>query len=250
MIYFIGAGPGDPELLTVKGKKILAQCEMVIYAGSLVHRGLLRYARKGREFYDSARLSLEEIIALMEKAHRLGYHVARLHSGDPAIYGAVREQVEELKKRHIPFEIIPGVSSFCAASAALRGELTVPGVSQTVILTRLAGRTPVPEREDLERLVVHGATLVVFLSINRLAEIVEKIARGYPPHTPCAVVYHVTWEDETIIRGTLATILAQVEKTPICKGALFIVGEVLGETWSRSQLYHPSFAHGFRGERE
>ncbi|MGQ9472682.1 MAG: precorrin-4 C(11)-methyltransferase [Candidatus Caldatribacteriaceae bacterium] len=241
MIYFIGAGPGDPELITVKGKRILANCQVVIYAGSLINPALLHYTEEKAEKYDSSYLSLEEIIKIMEKAHGKGYNVARLHSGDPSLYGAIREQIEELKKRQISFEIVPGVSSFTGASAVLQKELTVPGISQTVILTRLSGRTPVPENESLEKLALHGSTMVVFLSTERIKEVVEKLREGYHPRTPAAVVYHATWEDQVAVRGNLSDIAKKVQEAEIRRSALLIVGNVLGEEWYRSFLYNPLF---------
>lgn len=241
MIYFIGAGPGNPELITVKGQKILANCQVIIYAGSLINPALLHYADEKAEKYDSSCLSLEEIINIIEKTHGKGYDVARLHSGDPSLYGALREQIEELKKRRIPFEIVPGVSSFTGVAAALQKELTVPGISQTVILTRLFGRTPVPEKESLEKLALHKATMIVFLSTGRIKEVVEKLRKGYHPKTPAAVVYHATWEDQMVVWGELSDIAQKVQEAKIKRSALLIVGNVLGGKWHRSFLYNPLF---------
>jgi len=248
MIYFIGAGPGDPELLTIRGKKILEQCEVVIYAGSLVNPAILQYAQRAIRFHNSAGLHLEAIVAIMEEAHRQGYSVARLHSGDPSIYGALREQVEELKKRRIPFEVIPGVSSFQAAAARLGQELTVPGVTQTVILTRMGGRTPVPEKEKLGDLARHRATMAIFLSVDRLEQVVQELSSEYPPDTPVAVVHRVTYQDEEIFWGTLEDIVEKVRHRGLSRQSLILVGEALGERFSPSCLYHSSFTHGFRKE--
>ncbi|MGC8777114.1 MAG: precorrin-4 C(11)-methyltransferase [Candidatus Caldatribacteriaceae bacterium] len=246
MIYFIGAGPGDPELLTIRGKNLLERCEVVIYAGSLVNRAVLQYAQRAIQFHNSAGLHLEAIVAIMEEAHRQGYSVARLHSGDPSIYGAIREQIEELKKRHIPFEVVPGVSSFQAAAARLGRELTVPGVAQTVILTRLGGRTPVPEKEQLRDLARHRATMVIFLSVDRLEQVVQDLSLGYPPDTPAAVVHRVTYQDEEVLWGTLGDIVEKVHGRSLIRQSLILVGEALGEQFLPSCLYNASFTHGFR----
>lgn len=246
MIYFIGAGPGDPELLTLKGKRILSMCEVVIYAGSLVNRAILCYSRPDATVYDSSRLHLQEIVTLMEEAHRKGYSVARLHSGDPSLYGALREQIEELQKRNIPFEIIPGVSSFQAAAARLRRELTVPGVTQTVILCRFGGRTPVPERESLQALARHRATMVIFLSIGHFEKVVEELLSSYSPETPIAVLHQVSCKDEEVVMGTLGTIVEQVRGRNFARQTLIVVGEALGERFTPSYLYSPSFSHRFR----
>jgi len=246
MIYFIGAGPGDPELLTLKGKRVLSECQVVIYAGSLVNPEILRYVPQDAELHDSSGLHLEEIITLMEKAHLRRYSVARLHSGDPSLYGALREQIEELTKKGIPFTVIPGVSSFLAGAASLKRELTVPGVSQTVILTRIGGRTPVPEKEQLRILGSVQATLVIFLSIDRLGEVVKELLHSYPPQTPAAVLHRVSWKDEQIIWGTLSDIVEKGKNQDFTRQALIIVGEVLGDTFSFSSLYEYAFSHGLR----
>ncbi|ADL07096.1 precorrin-4 C(11)-methyltransferase [Thermosediminibacter oceani] len=246
MIYFIGAGPGDPDLITVKGANILASCGVVIYAGSLVNPDVLRYARRDARVYDSSGMNLEEIIDVMKSAHGEGLDVARLHTGDPSIYSAVREQAEMLKKLGIPFEIIPGVSSFTAAAAVLKSELTVPGVSQTVIITRVPGRTPVPERERLKSLAAHRATMAVFLSADRIKDVADELIQSYGPKTPVAVVYRATWEDQKVVRGTLEDIAGKVEEEGIKRTAVIIVGEALGDAFEFSKLYDPSFSHGFR----
>ncbi|MEN3186886.1 MAG: precorrin-4 C(11)-methyltransferase [Atribacterota bacterium] len=246
MIYFIGAGPGDPELLTLKGKRILSMCEVVIYAGSLVNREILSHSRPDAMVYDSARLHLGEIVKIMEEAYQQGYSVARLHSGDPSLYGALREQVEELKKRNIPFEIIPGVSSFQAAAARLRRELTVPGVTQTVILCRFGGRTPVPEREKLRMLARHRATMIIFLSIEYLETVVQELSFSYPPETPVAVLHRVSYEDEEVVVGALGDIVEKVKDKSFTRQTLIVVGEVLGERFTASCLYCSSFSHRFR----
>lgn len=250
MVYFVGAGPGDPELITVKGRRLLAAADVIIYAGSLVNKALLASARAACEIHDSARLTLPEVVALMEQAESAGKTVVRLHTGDPSIYGAIREQMDELAERGIVYQVVPGVSSFCAAAAALQKEYTVPGVSQTVILTRMEGRTGVPAGEALESLAAHRATLIVFLSIDMIAEMTIRLQTGYPAATPAAVVYKASWPEEQIIRGTLADIAGRVQEAGITKTALFVVGEFLGDQYELSRLYDESFSHGFRKAKE
>jgi len=227
-VYFIGAGPGDPELLTLKAKGVIEKADVIIYADSLVNPRICSFAREDAEIRGSSNLSLEEIVGIMEKAAKEGKIVARLQSGDPSIYGALWEQMRALEERGIDYEIIPGVSSLSAACAALRVELTVPGVSQTVILTRKGGRAPVPEKEDLKGLAAHRASMAIFLSISRVEEIAgELVAGGYPPETPAAVVYRASWEDEKVIRGTLGDIASKVKECGINRQALILVGEAL-----------------------
>jgi precorrin-4/cobalt-precorrin-4 C11-methyltransferase len=247
-VYFIGAGPGDPELITVKGRKVLEAADIVIYAGSLVNPALLA-GLKGA-VYDSAPMHLDEIVALMEGAAEKGLSVARLHTGDTAFYSAVSEQIERLRGLGIAYEIIPGVSSASAGAAALGQELTIPEVSQTVILTRLAGRTPVPEDEALAGLARHRASMVVFLSAGMIERVVGELLTGYPAETPCAVVEKASWPDEKIVKGTLKTIAAKVRKTGIEKTALIYVGDALKaseqDLRKESRLYHKTFRHGYR----
>ncbi|RLA85089.1 MAG: precorrin-4 C(11)-methyltransferase [Deltaproteobacteria bacterium] len=227
-VYFIGAGPGDPELLTLKAKKIIERADVIIYADSLIDPRVCSFAREDAEIYGSSRLSLKEIIELIRKAVDKGKLVARLQSGDPAVYGALWEQMRALEERGIDYEIIPGVSSLSAACAALKVELTIPRVSQTVILTRRKGRTPVPEKEDLKSLAAHRASMAIFLSVSRVEEIAgELMAGGYPPETPVAVVYRASWEDEKVILGTLEDIAPKVKECGIKKQALILVGEAL-----------------------
>jgi len=227
-VYFIGAGPGDPELLTLKAKKIIERADVIIYADSLIDPRICSFAKKDAELYGSSRLSFSEIIELIQKAVDKGKLVARLQSGDPSIYGALWEQMRALEERGIDYEIIPGVSSLSAACAALKVELTIPGVSQTVILTRRKGRTPVPEEEDLKSLAAHRASIAIFLSVSRVEEIAgELMAGGYPPETPVAVVYRASWEDEKVIRGTLEDIAPKVKECGIKRQALILVGEAL-----------------------
>ena len=244
-VYFVGAGPGDPELLTLKAKRLLESAEVVVYAGSLVSPEVLKHARRAK-LYDSAGMTLEEILEVLEREAKRGKRVVRLHSGDPSIYGAIAEQIRELKKRGVECEVVPGVSSFLAAAARLGVEYTVPEVSQTVILTRIAGRTPVPERERLEKLARHRASMVIFLSVSRIEEVAERLLESYPRSTPAAVVHRATWKDERVIRCTLGELAARVKEAGIDRTALILVGDFLEEQGRRSRLYDRSFAHGFR----
>ena len=247
MVHFVGAGSGAPDLITLRGARLLGEADVVIYAGSLVNPELLTLTKPGCELHDSAKLTLEEVIALVEAAERMGKTTVRLHTGDPSIYGAVREQFDELAKRGIAFDVCPGVSSFCGAAAALRTEYTLPDVSQTVIITRAAGRTPVPERESIRALAAHGATMVLFLS-TALTETLqgELLAGGYAAETPAAIVYKATWPEEKIFRCTVGTLHETAEKNRLRKTALIVVGGCLGKEYLRSMLYHPDFTTEYR----
>jgi precorrin-4/cobalt-precorrin-4 C11-methyltransferase len=249
-VYFIGAGPGAPDLITVRGRDVIARADVVIYADSLVHPGVAAFAKPDAEVYGSAKLTLEETAALMLGAVRAGKTVARIQSGDPAIYGAMQEQLAILEQEGVPYEIVPGVSSAFAAAAVLGAELTVPGVAQTVIMTRHAGRTGVPEKENLPSLAAHGASLVLFLSVTMVEQVVaELIEGGYPPETPAAAVYRVTWEDELVLRGTLADIAVRVKKAKLKLHTLILVGPALAErdgAAPRSNLYDPAYTHRHR----
>ncbi len=247
MVHFVGAGSGAPDLITLRGARLLGEADVVIYAGSLVNPELLTLTKPGCELHDSAKLTLEKVIALVEAAERMGKTTVRLHTGDPSIYGAVREQFDELAKRGIAFDVCPGVSSFCGAAAALRAEYTLPDVSQTVIITRAAGRTPVPERESIRSLAAHGATMVLFLS-TALTETLqgELLAGGYAAETPAAIVYKATWLEEKIFRCTVGTLHETAEENGLRKTALIVVGGCLGEEYLRSMLYHPDFATEYR----
>lgn len=250
-VFFVGAGPGDAELITVKGARLLREAGVVIYAGSLVDRELVRTYAPDADVYDSAGMTLEETIAVMAEAVADGKDVVRLHTGDPAIYGAIQEQMAALDELGIAFEVVPGVTSAFAAAATLRQELTLPEVSQTVILTRIAGRTPVPERERLAEIARIGATLVVYLSVAMIDRVVAELLRGaYIPATPVAVVARASWPDEQVVEGTLADIAAKVGEAGIDRQALIIVGDVLKARREGlaavSKLYHKEFAHGFR----
>ncbi len=243
-VYFIGAGPGDPELLTIKARNIIERADVVIYADSLVNPEVCSSARKETEIYPSASLSLEEITGIIVNAVRRGKVVARLQSGDPGIYGAIQEQMAMLDDEGIAYEIIPGVSSLFAAAAALKTELTVPELSQTVIITRMEGRTPVPALENLKSLAVHQASMAIFLSASLIEEVVaELLAGGYSPDTPAAVVYRATWKDELVLRTTLEDLVERVQASGISKQALIMVGAFLDsqEMRLRSKLYDQDF---------
>ena len=247
MVHFVGAGSGAADLITVRGAKLLGEADVVIYAGSLVNPALLDYTKPGCEIHDSAKLTLEEVIALIEKVEAAGKTTVRLHTGDSSIYGAVREQFDELEKRDIGYDVCPGVSAFCGAAAALRAEYTLPDVSQTVIITRAPGRTPVPERESIRSLATHQATMVLFLSTS-LTELLqdELLAGGYAAETPVAVVYKATWPEEKIFRCTVGTLHETVTGNGLTKTSLIVVGNCLGDNYLRSLLYHPNFTTEFR----
>jgi len=251
-VLFVGAGPGDPELITVKGLKALRQAELVVYAGSLVNPALLEECPDGCEIHDSAPLNLDQVLALMIPAAKAGKRVVRLHTGDPCLYGAIQEQMEALDAAGIGYAVIPGVTATFAAAASLKQELTLPGVSQTLCLTRLAGRTPVPDTEQLRRLAANGGTIALYLSVGMMAELVTELLAGgvFTPQTPVAVVSRASWPDERSVAGTLADIAVKVEQAGITRQALVLVGEVLNARSKgvpeKSKLYDPKFSHGFR----
>ena len=247
MIHFVGAGSGAPDLITIRGKNYLEQADVIIYAGSLVNPALLDYAKPGCEIFNSATMTLEEVIAQMERAEKENKMTVRLHTGDPCLYGAIREQMDRLKERKIDFDVCPGVSSFCGAAAALEAEYTLPNVSQSVIITRMAGRTPVPERESIRSFAAHGATMVIFLSTGLLRELsAELIAGGYAPDTPAAIVYKATWPDEKVMRCTVADLHDTAERNHVRKTALIVVGHCLGSDYELSRLYAADFTTEFR----
>ena len=246
MVSFIGAGPGDPELLTIKGKKIIDSADVIIYAGSLVNPQVLADAKEGAVIYNSALMNLDEVIDVMKDAEDKGLKVARVHTGDPAIYGAHREQMDRLDELGIDYEVIPGVSSFLATAAVLKKEYTLPGVSQTVILTRMEGRTPMPPKEKLVDLAKHNATMIIFLSVGMLDEMSAILRQEYRPETPVAVVYKATWEDQKIVRGDLTNIAERVKEAGITKTALTVVGDFLGNDYDLSKLYDKTFTTEFR----
>lgn len=246
MIYFIGAGPGATDLITVRGMRLLQKADVVIYAGSLVNPELLDDCRPETTIYNSASMTLEQTVAAMRDAPE-GATVVRLHTGDPCLYGAIAEQMRELDKLGLAYEVVPGVSSFCGAAAALRAEYTLPNVSQTVIITRTAGRTPVPERESIRSLAAHQATMVLFLSTSLTEKLQgELLAGGYGETTPAAVVYKATWPEEKIFRCTVGTLHKTVTENGMKKTALIVVGGCLGGEYLRSLLYHPDFTTEYR----
>ena len=247
MVHFVGAGSGAPDLITVRGKSLLETADTVIYAGSLVNPELLKYTKPGCDIYNSAQMTLDEVIAAMKKAEEEGKTTVRLHTGDPSVYGAVREQMDRLEELDISFDVCPGVSSFCGAAASLKAEYTLPHISQTVILTRMSGRTPVPHKEEIASLAKHGATMIIFLSISLAKELSAELIRGgYSPDTPAAIVYKATWEDEKIIRCTVGTLAQAADRNNIKKTALITVGDFLGDSYQLSRLYSPDFETGFR----
>lgn len=245
-VYFIGAGPGDPDLITVRGKKIIEQADVIIYAGSLVNREIIECRKSGSLVYNSASMTLEEVIDVIRKKSATSDIIARVHTGDPSIYGAIREQIDELVKLSIPYEVVPGVSSFTAAASVLGMEFTLPGVSQTVICTRLEGRTPVPESEDLELLASHRASMAIFLSVHMIDEVVRKLKVHYCGDTPVAIVQKATWPEQKIVAATLDSIAHRVKSEEIDKTAIILIGDFLGGEYSRSRLYDAGFTHGFR----
>ena len=246
-VVFIGGGPGDPELLTIKAYKIIKKADVIIYAGSLVNKEVINHAMSEAKIHNSATLNLDEIVEIMEKETSKGKLVARVHTGDPSIYGAIGEQMQRLKEKNIPYEIIPGVSSLFAATAALERELTIPEISQTVIITRPEGRTPKPVKESIKDLAEHQATMCIFLGVQMIEQVVEELKTHYPIDTPVAVVKKASWDDEEILKGTLEDIVEKVEKSGIKKTSIIVVGQVLdpGEI-TPSKLYDKSFSHEYR----
>jgi len=250
-VYFVGAGPGDPELLTLKGQRLMRQADVIVYTGSLIYSPILNYAKPTAQTYDSAKMHHDQIVGLIARNAKKGKRVLRLCSGDPSIYGATQEQIDVLRSQGIGCEIIPGVSSFLAAAASLGRELTLPAVSQTVVITRPGGRTPALRSESISRLAKHRATMVVFLGVQQIRKLCKELREGgYPEKTPVAVVYKVTWPEETIVRGTIDNIARKVEQSKISRTALVIIGRILSEGgYNRSKLYDPHFTHAHRKGR-
>ena len=250
MVHFVGAGPGAPDLITLRGAALLKQADVIIYAGSLVNPALLELARADCEVHNSAEMTLEQVIGVMKQAEAAGKTTVRLHTGDPCVYGAIREQMDALDELGIPYDDVPGVSSFCGAAAALRAEYTLPGVSQSVIITRLAGRTPVPEAESLASMASHGASMAVFLSSGMLDKVQEELLKGaYTADTPAALVYKATWPEEKTVRCTVGTLAQAGEQAGIRKTALVLVGDFLDAPYEKSKLYDPAFTTEFREGR-
>ena len=251
MISFVGAGPGAPDLITVRGKTLLEQADVIIFAGSLVNKALLEFAKQGCEIYDSAYMTLDEVLAVMIPAALENKKIVRLHTGDPSLYGAIREQMDALKKEGLDYDVVPGVSSFCGTAAALKAEYTLPDVSQTVIITRMAGRTPVPDRESISRLAAHGATMTIFLSTGMLEELKEELLKGaYEKDTPAAIVYKATWPDQKVVHCTIDTLPGAAKENGITKTAMIAVGDFLGDEYDLSKLYDAKFTHEFREATE
>ncbi|MEW6623437.1 MAG: precorrin-4 C(11)-methyltransferase [Bacillota bacterium] len=248
MIYFVGAGSGDPELITLKGYRLLQEADLVVYTGSLINERVLEYTRAGARLINSASLNLEEIVQMMVEAYENGDKVVRLHTGDPSLYGAIGEQMEALNEKKVPFKVVPGVSSFLAAAASLKREYTVPDGTQTVIITRLEGRTPVPPTEKLGSLAAHGSSMAIFLSVGMIDKVVEELLKGYTPDTPAAVVEKASWPDERILRCNLGELAQATREAGVTKTALILVGSFLSET-GQSKLYDKEFTHEYREGR-
>jgi precorrin-4/cobalt-precorrin-4 C11-methyltransferase len=247
-VVFIGAGPGDPELITLKGKRFLEQADVIVYAGSLLNPEILKYGKPGAELHDSAAMHRDEVFKVMVNSVREGKLVARVHDGDPSFYGAIQEQMDYLSNQGIEYMNIPGVSCLQGSAASLQRELTLPNISQTVIVTRPKGRTPVPESESIRELARHQATMVVFLGTPQIATVVDELQKGgYPKDTPAAVVYKATWPEQKIVRGTLSDIVKKAKAAEITETALIFIGRVLNpEGYDFSKLYDPAFTTGFR----
>lgn len=252
MIHFVGAGPGAPDLITVRGQKLLQEADVIIYAGSLVNPSLLDVKKESCRIYNSAHMTLEEVLQVMRAAEKAGLMTVRLHTGDPCLYGAIREQMDALREEGIDYDICPGVSAFCGAAASLELEYTLPGVSQTVIISRTAGRTPVPEKESINKLASHQATMVLFLSAGHLPKLQEELmAGGYPADTPAAICYKATWPEEKKLYCTIETLAETAAKENITSTALIIVGQIIDSQYNRSLLYDPTFTTAFRqGSRQ
>lgn len=247
MVYFVGAGSGDVELITVKGMKLLQKADIIIYAGSLVNKELLDYAKPDCEIFDSAYMTLEEVTNIMIDEKNKDKLIVRLHTGDPSIYGAIREQIDILKAENVQCSVVPGVSSFVAAAASLKAEYTLPGVSQTLIITRMEGRTPVPEKENIASLAAHKASMAIFLSSSMTKKLSEKLIEGgYSEDTKAAIVYKASWKDEEKHICTLKTLDQTAKKHKITKTALILVGDFLGDEYEKSKLYDKHFTHMFR----
>lgn len=252
MVHFVGAGSGAPDLITLRGKRLLENADIIIYAGSLVNPQLLDYKREGCQVYNSAKMTLEEVLQVMFDSEAKGLNTVRLHTGDPCLYGAIREQMDVLDERGIAYDYCPGVSSFSGAASALNLEYTLPDVSQSVIITRMAGRTPVPEKEEIASFAAHQATMVVFLSTGMLEKLSDRlIAGGYKEDTPAAIVYKATWGDEKAFVCTVGTLAKTARENHITKTALMIIGDVVSHShYRRSDLYNPAFATEFREASE
>ena len=250
MVHIVGAGPGDPELITRKGYRLVTEADIVIYAGSLVNPEILKACKEGCEIHNSATMNLDEVLAVMKAGVEAGKTVVRLHTGDPAIYGAIQEQMDALSEMNIDYDVTAGVSSFLATAAALKQEYTLPNVSQTVIITRMEGRTPMPPKEKLAMLAAHEATMCIFLSVQMLDSVVAELVKGgYAPTTPVAIVVKASWPDQRIIRGTLETIADIVSKEGVLRQAMIVVSKVLDSDYELSKLYDKGFSPMYRSAK-
>lgn len=251
MVRFVGAGPGAVDLITIRGLEAIKKADVIIYTGSLINTDLLNYAGKKCKCYNSAYMTLPQVIEVMERAEEKGYDTVRLHTGDPCLYSAVREQMDRLKEKGISYEVCPGVSSFCGSGAALKTEFTLPGISQTVIITRMAGRTPVPDGESIEKLSAHQASMVIFLSTGMAARLSRELIKGgYSGDTKAAIVYKASWPEEKVCRCTVETLAETADREGIKKTALIIVGEALGDDYQLSRLYDEGFSTEFRNKKD
>jgi precorrin-4/cobalt-precorrin-4 C11-methyltransferase len=248
-VYFIGSGPGDPELITIKAKKLIEQADVIVYSGSLLNPEILEYTKKGAKLYDAALLDREKIYSILRDSTKQGKLAIRFHDGDPGLFSTIREQIDKLEKDGLQCIVVPGITAILGAAAAMNLELTLPGNTQTLIITRAEFRTPVPEREKISELAKHGATMVFYLSVHLISDIVEEILSGgiYNKETPAAVVYRATWKDQKIIKGTLGNIVNKTRESKIIKTALIVVGDVLAPTnYQFSKVYDADFTHGYR----
>jgi precorrin-4/cobalt-precorrin-4 C11-methyltransferase len=248
-VYFVGSGPGDPELITIKAKKLIENADVIIYSGSLLNPAILDYAKQDARLYDAAKLDRNEIYCILRDFTKNGKLAIRFHDGDPGIFSTIREQIDRLEKDEINCEVVPGITSLLGAAASMNLELTLPGITQTIIITRAEFRTPVPDREKISELSKHGATMAFYLSVHLLDKIIEELLNGgvYNNETPVAIVYKATWKEEKILKGTLETISKKVKEERIVKTALIIVGDVISpKTYEFSKVYDSQFTHGFR----
>lgn len=248
-VYFVGSGPGDPELITIKAKKLIEQADIIVYSGSLLNPKILEYTKKDAQLYDAALLDREKIYSILRDSTKQGKLAIRFHDGDPGLFSTIREQIDKLEKDGLRCIVVPGITAILGAAAAMNLELTLPGNTQTLIITRAEFRTPVPEREKISELAKHGATMVFYLSVHLISDIVEEILKGgiYNKETPAAVVYRATWKDQKIIKGTLGDIVNKTKESKIIKTALIIVGDVLAPTnYQFSKVYDAGFTHGYR----
>ncbi len=251
MVHFVGAGCGAEDLITLRGARLIKEADVIIYAGSLVNPALLKSAKRGCRIYNSAEMTLEQVIAVMTEAEQGGLNTVRLHTGDPSLYGAVREQMDALRAKGISCDITPGVSAFSGAAAALEAEYTLPEVSQSLIITRAAGRTAVPERESIASFAAHGASMAIYLSAGLTEKLQSELTEGgYPPETPAAIVYKASWPEEKVFRCTVSTIDKTAKQNDIKNTALIVVGDFLGAGYERSKLYDPGFETAFRKRKD